>query len=131
FTDPEIQRTNLASVILQMAALRLGEVLDFPFIDPPDRRQVRDGVNLLHELGALDDAAALTQIGRRLANLPVDPRFGRMVLAAGERDCADEVVVIAAALSIQDPRERPVDEQQAADTAHRRFADPSSDFLAY
>src|SRR5439155_22451829 len=99
FTDPEVLRTNLASVILQMAALRLGEIEAFPFLDPPDRRQVRDGIALLQELGALDDEQRLTQVGRRIANLPVDPRFGRMVLEAGARNCADEVIVIAAALS--------------------------------
>src|SRR3954470_16812009 len=109
FTDPEILRTNLASVILQMAALRLGEIEAFPFLDPPDRRQIRDGVNLLHELGALEPAARdargrLTPLGRRLAQLPVDPRLGRMVLEADRLGCADEVIVIAAALSIQDPR---------------------------
>jgi ATP-dependent helicase HrpA len=129
FTDPEILRTSLAAVILQMAAARLGDVEDFPFLDPPDRRQVRDGLNLLHELGALSDGR-LTKMGRRLAGLPVDPRMGRMVLEAGARGCAEEVVVIAAALSIQDPRERPADRQAAADQAHARFADERSDFLA-
>src|SRR3954463_2458851 len=131
FTEPEILRTNLASVILQMAALRLGDVEDFPFLDPPDRRQIRDGVNLLVELGALDAAGALTQLGRRLAGLPVDPRFARMVLEADRLDCADEVIVIAAALSIQDPRERPADQREAADQQHARFAVEGSDFLAY
>jgi ATP-dependent helicase HrpA len=130
FTDPEVLRTSLAAVILQMAAARLGDVEDFPFLDPPDRRQVRDGVNLLVELGALDGSRALTPLGRRLARLPVDPRLGRMVLEAGERGCAEQVVVIAAALSIQDPRERPADQQAAADAAHARFADERSDFLA-
>jgi ATP-dependent helicase HrpA len=131
FTDPEILRTSLAAVILQMAAIGLGEVEAFPFIDPPDRRQVRDGVRLLQELGALDDGGGLTQLGRRLAQLPVDPRMARMVLEAGESGCAEEVIVIAAALSIQDPRERPTDARQAADELHARFADPDSDFLAY
>ena len=130
FTDPEILRTNLASVILQMAALRLGPIEDFPFLDPPDRRQVRDGVNLLTELGALDAAGQLTQVGRRLAALPVDPRYARMVLEAARLDCADEVIVIAAALSIQDPRERPADQRAQADQAHARFADETSDFLS-
>src|SRR5690349_9474302 len=111
FTDPEILRTNLASVILQMAALGLGDVEAFGFLDPPDRRQVRDGVNLLRELAALDGKGDLTELGRRLAQLPVDPRLGRMVLEADARGCADEVIVIAAALSIQDPRERPSDKQ--------------------
>jgi ATP-dependent helicase HrpA len=143
FTDPEILRTNLASVILQMAALGLGDIEDFPFLDPPDRRQVRDGVNLLHELGALErttaaDGAAgpgaavrLTDLGRRLAQLPVDPRMGRMVLEADRQSCAEEVIVIAAALSIQDPRERPADQQAQADQLHARFKDEHSDFVAY
>ena len=130
FTDPEILRTNLASVILQMAALRLGEVEDFPFLDPPDRRQVRDGIALLQELGALDAGAQLTSVGRRLAQLPLDPRMARMVLEAGRLGCATEVIVIAAALSIQDPRERPVDKEAEADAAHARFAGEGSDFLA-
>ncbi len=142
FTDPEILRTSLASVILQMAALGLGEVEDFPFLDPPDRRQIRDGINLLHELGALHPDAAdprkrLTPLGRRLARLPVDPRFGRMVLEADRLGCAEEVIVIAAGLSIQDPRERPTDAQQAASEQHARFhaspdgTDERSDFLAF
>ncbi len=138
FTDPEILRTSLASVILQMAAIGLGGIEEFPFLDPPDRRQVRDGLNLLHELGALHEPARagngagprLTPLGRRLAQLPVDPRLGRMVLEAGRLGCAQEVIVIAAALSIQDPRERPADKQAAADQMHARFADESSDFLA-
>src|SRR3954453_8213877 len=131
FTDPEILRTNLASVILQMAALRLGDGEDFPFLDPPDRRQIRDGIALLQELGALDSDAKLTQVGRRLAQLPLDPRLARMVLEAGRLGCATEVIVIAAALSIQDPRERPADAQQEADAAHARFAGEGSDFLAF
>jgi ATP-dependent helicase HrpA len=132
FTDPEILRTSLAAVILQMAAARLGDIEDFPFLDPPDRRQVRDGLNLLHELGALRlDDRSLTKLGRRLASLPVDPRLGRMVLEADRRDCADEAIVIAAALSIQGPRERPADRAAEADALHARFADESSDFLAY
>ena len=131
FTDPEILRTNLASVILQMLALGLGEIEKFPFLDPPDARQIRDGVNLLHELGALDpDGRRLTPLGKRLARLPVDPRLGRMVLEAGRLGCAAEVIVIAAALSIQDPRERPAEEREAADALHARFKDPDSDFLA-
>ena len=131
FTDPEILRTSLASVILQMAAIGLGRIEDFPFLDPPDRRQVRDGIRLLEELGALDAAGRLTKLGRRLADLPVDPRMARMVLEAGRRGCADEVTVIAAALSIQDPRERPSDQTAQADQLHARFADPDSDFIAY
>ena len=131
FTDPEILRTNLAAVILQMAALGLGDIEEFPFLDPPDRRQVRDGIRLLQELGAIDGDGRLTQIGRRLAQLPVDPRLGRMVLEAGELGCADEVIVIVAALSIQDPRERPAEQRAQADQQHARFADEASDFLAY
>ncbi|MEZ5114922.1 MAG: ATP-dependent RNA helicase HrpA [Candidatus Nanopelagicales bacterium] len=136
FTDPEILRTNLASVILQMAALDLGDIESFPFLDPPDRRSVADGVALLVELGALEPGSArtrptLTPLGRRLARLPLDPRWGRMVLAAEEHGSLREVLVVAAALSIQDPRERPLDKQQAADEQHRRFADPTSDFLGY
>ena len=130
FTDPEILRTNLASVILQMAALGLGSIEEFPFLEPPDRRQVRDGVLLLQELGALD-GGELTPLGRKLAQLPVDPRLGRMVLEADRLGCASEVVVIAAALSIQDPRERPSDHQAQADQAHARFRDDHSDFTAY
>jgi ATP-dependent helicase HrpA len=130
YTDPEILRTNLASVILQMTAAGLGEVASFPFIDPPDRRNIADGMALLAELGALDDKR-LTPLGRRLAQLPLDPRLGRMVLAAQDNGCVREVIVIAAALSIQDPRERPADMRQQADTLHARFADETSDFLAY
>ncbi|MFC5750926.1 ATP-dependent RNA helicase HrpA [Actinomadura rugatobispora] len=136
FTDPEILRTNLASVILQMTALGLGDIAAFPFVEPPDRRNVKAGVDLLHELGALDPAEKdprkrLTERGRRLAQLPIDPRLGRMVLEAEANGCVREVLIIAAALSIQDPRERPAEHQQAADEKHRRFADPTSDFLAY
>ena len=133
FTDPEILRTNLASVILQMAALGLGEIEAFPFLEPPDRRQVRDGVALLRELRALDPSAPqpLTPLGRDLARLPVDPRLGRMVLEAGRLGCVREVAVIAAALSIQDPRERPVEQRAQADQLHARFTDRSSDFLAF
>ncbi|HEU4910390.1 MAG TPA: ATP-dependent RNA helicase HrpA [Actinomycetes bacterium] len=134
FTDPEILRTNLASVILAMTALGLGDMTRFPFVEPPDHRQVKDGVALLEELGALDVTAAerrLTAVGRTLAQLPVDPRLGRMVIEADRNGCVPDVLVIAAALSIQDPRERPVEKQQAADTLHRRFADDRSDFLSY
>jgi ATP-dependent RNA helicase HrpA len=130
FTDAEILRTNLASVILQMTNLGLGEVLDFPFIDPPDRRNVKDGVNLLEELGALS-SGELTPLGRKLAQLPVDPRLARMVLEADRNGCVREVMVIAAALSIQDPRERPAEKREAADQQHARFADKESDFSAY
>ena len=130
FTDPEIQRTNLASVILQMAAARLGDVRRFPFVDPPDPRAITDGVKLLEELNAVKDDR-LTETGRQMARLPVDPRIARMIIESGQQGCAREMLVIAAALSIQDPRERPSDNQQAADTAHRRFAQPESDFLAF
>ncbi|MCW2947561.1 MAG: ATP-dependent helicase HrpA [Actinoallomurus sp.] len=130
YTDAEILRTNLASVILQMTNLGLGDILDFPFIDPPDRRNVKDGVNLLEELGALDKER-LTPLGRKLAQLPVDPRLARMVLEADRNGCVREVMVIVAGLSIQDPRERPADKRQAADERHARFADKESDFLAY
>lgn len=148
YTEPEILRTSLASVILQMAALGLGAVEDFPFLDAPDSRQVRSGLQLLTEIGAIEPAGAssarsddapdrgrggprLTQIGRRLARLPIDPRLGRMLLEAGELGCVGEVMVIVAALSIQDVRERPADKQEASDALHRRFADPTSDFLTY
>ncbi|MBP2186551.1 ATP-dependent RNA helicase HrpA [Amycolatopsis magusensis] len=136
FTDPEILRTNLASVILQMTSLGLGDIAAFPFVEPPDRRQVADGVNLLQELGAFDASAKevkdrLTDVGRKLAQLPVDPRLGRMVLEAEKAGCVREVLVIASALSIQDPRERPAEKQQAAGEKHARFTDKTSDFLAY
>ncbi|MBV9858354.1 MAG: ATP-dependent RNA helicase HrpA [Streptosporangiaceae bacterium] len=130
FTDPEILRTNLASVILQMAAAGLGDVRAFPFIDPPDARSIADGVRLLEELNAFA-SGRLTGLGRKLARLPVDPRIGRMILEADRNGCAREVLIIASALSIQDPRERPADAQQAADQAHRRFAEPDSDFAAF
>ena len=133
FTDPEVLRTSLASVILQMAALGLGEIEAFPFLEPPDRRQIRDGVALLHELRAFDPSAAepLLPLGRNLARLPIDPRLGRMVLEADKLGCAREVAVIAAALSIQDPRERPAEQRGQADQLHARFTDRSSDFLTY
>ena len=132
-TDPEILRTNLASVILQMTALGLGQVEDFPFVDAPDRRAIRDGIALLQELGALEEGRTprLTPLGRRLSQLPLDPRFARMVLEAGANGCLREVLVVASALTVQDPRERPADKQQAADAMHARFADPTSDFLSY
>ncbi len=130
FTEPEILRTNLASVILQMAAIGLGDVPAFPFIDPPDPRNIADGLTLLAELHAFS-GGRITGLGRRLARLPVDPRIGRMILEADRNGCVREVLVIASALSIIDPRERPTDAQQAADDKHRRFADPDSDFTAY
>ena len=163
FTDPEILRTNLASVVLRMISLGLGEVAEFPFVEPPDRRAVADGINLLHELGAVTERSAsgtsigtersasgtsigtesasagdsggahrkITEIGRSLDRLPVEPRFARMLLEGGRNGCAADVLVIVAALSIQDPRERPADNQQAADASHARFADPRSDFVGY
>lgn len=136
YTEPEILRTNLASVILQMTAIGLGDVAAFPFVDPPDARSVKDGVLLLEELGAIESSAdrterRLTPIGRSLAQLPIDPRLGRMVLEADRLGCTREVLVIAAALSIQDPRERPREKAQAAEELHRRFVVPDSDFLAF
>ncbi|NEC67514.1 ATP-dependent RNA helicase HrpA [Streptomyces sp. SID9727] len=136
FTDAEILRTNLASVILQMTAAGLGDIEKFPFIDPPDHRNIRDGVQLLQELGALDPAEKdpkkrLTPLGRKLSQLPVDPRLARMVVEADRNGCVREVMVIAAALSIQDPRERPSDKQTQADQQHARFKDETSDFLAF
>ncbi|MFE7120013.1 ATP-dependent RNA helicase HrpA [Streptomyces sp. NPDC057654] len=136
FTDAEILRTNLASVILQMTAAGLGDIEKFPFIDPPDRRNIKDGVDLLVELGAIDPKQKdvkkrLTPMGRKLSQLPVDPRLARMVLEADRNGCVREVMVIAAALSIQDPRERPSDKQAQADQQHARFKDESSDFLAF
>ncbi|GAA2661862.1 ATP-dependent RNA helicase HrpA [Paractinoplanes durhamensis] len=130
FTEPEILRTNLASVILQMTNLGLGDLAKFPFIDPPDRRNITDGIKLLEELGALDERK-LTPLGRQLAQLPVDPRLARMVIEADKQECVAEVMVIAAALSIQDPRERPTEKQQQADEKHARFVDKESDFFSY
>ena len=134
FTDPEILRTNLASVILQMTALGLGDIEAFPFVEAPDKRNIQDGVRLLEELGAINDKAQdpkkrLTEIGRKLARLPIDPRLARMVIEAPRFGCLKEVMVIASGLSIQDPRERPSDKQQSADDKHRRFFHEESDFL--
>jgi ATP-dependent helicase HrpA len=136
FTEPEIQRTSIASVILQMAALDLGDVESFPFLDPPDSRAVRDGIALLEELGAVDPERIgtgrwLTKLGRRLARIPLDPRLARMLIEADRNDCLREVLVIASALSIQDPRERPADHEAAADRLHHRFRDERSDLLAW
>jgi len=130
FTEPEIQRTNLASVILQMKALGLGDVAKFPFLESPDSQLISDGFKLLAELGAVDQNRELTSIGRQLARLPVDPRIARMLAASHEEGSLAEVLVIASALSIQDPRERPVDYQKAADAQHRQFQDRESDFLS-
>ena len=153
FTDPEILRTNLASVILQMASLRLGDIARFPFVEPPDRRNVKAGTDLLEELGAVAAAPApgrheksrsgpgnpmtsrsgvrLTDVGRRLARLPIDPRLGRMILEAERIGCLRDVLVIAAALSIQDPRERPEEQRAQADQLHARFKHDASDFLTW
>ena len=130
YTEPEILRSSLAAVILRMAALDLPVVEAFPFLEPPGPRAIADGYQLLHELGAVDTQRVLTPLGRELARLPVDPRIGRMVLAARERGCLAEVLVIASALSVPDPRERPLEKQQAADQAHLRFRDERSDFLS-
>ena len=131
FTSPEIQRTNLAAVILQTLALDLGPIDGFPFLDPPRPESIRDGYKTLFELGAIDDKRDLTPLGRQLARLPVDPRIGRIILAADKEACLADVLIIAAALEVQDPRERPQDKQQAADEAQAKFADADSDFLSY
>jgi ATP-dependent helicase HrpA len=130
FTEPEIQRTNLAAVILQMHALKLGDIDAFPFVEPPDGRMVRDGARTLRELGALTDEGQLTETGRRLAKLPLDPRLGRMLLAGADEHCLDEVAIIASALSVPDPRDRPADKQTQADQKHAPFRDEKSDFLS-
>jgi ATP-dependent helicase HrpA len=132
FTTPEIARSNLASVILQIETLRFGAIEDFPFIDPPRPSMIRDGYKTLHELGALgDDDEQVTDLGRRLSKMPVDPRVARMVLAGADEGVLDEVLVIASGLEVQDPRERPMDQQNQADQAHEQFADARSDFLSY
>ncbi len=131
YTVPEIQRTNLAAVILQTKALQLGPIERFPFLDPPKPEAVRDGYRTLVELGALDAKGELTEVGRQLSRLPVDPRFGRMILAAAEEGCLHEVLIIAAALSVQDPRERPLEKQESADACHALLADAQSDFVGY
>ncbi|REH36908.1 ATP-dependent helicase HrpA [Paraperlucidibaca baekdonensis] len=131
FTDPEIQRTNLAAVILQMQLLKLGNIDDFPFLDRPDSRLVNDGLRLLDELGALDSSLRITSVGRQIAQLPLDPRLARMVIAAAPLGALHEVLVIVAALSVQDPRERPHDKQQAADERHAQFRHEDSDFLFF
>ncbi|MDX1594423.1 MAG: ATP-dependent RNA helicase HrpA, partial [Gammaproteobacteria bacterium] len=128
FTDPEILRTNLAAVVLQMASLGLGAVEEFPFIDPPEQRLINDGYTVLFELGAVDAERRLTKLGERLARLSVDPRLGRMLLAGADEGALAETLVIAAALAIQDPRERPAEQRGAADAAHKAFADERSDF---
>jgi ATP-dependent helicase HrpA len=131
FTDPEILRSSLAGVILRMKSLKIGAVEDFRFLDPPLARMIADGYQLLAELGAVDDSNALTKVGWRLTKFPIDPKIARMILAAKDENCLSEVLVIAAALSVQDPRERPFERQEAADRAHQRFQDERSDFLGY
>src|SRR4051794_10715778 len=131
FTDPEILRSSLASVILRMGALRLGDIEDFPFVDAPASRMIADGYQLLGELGAVNEARALTPVGQQLAKLPIDPRVARMLVAAKQEGCLKEVLIIAAALSVQDPRERPIDKQEAVTQAHAEFVDDRSDFLGY
>ena len=131
FTDPEILRSSLASVILRMKSLHLTAIESFPFLEPPPGRAIADGYQLLNELGAVDDDNALTSLGRELARLPLDPRVGRMILAARDQQALREVLVIASALSVQDPRDRPLEAQEQADQAHRRFADERSEFLQW
>lgn len=131
FTEPEIQRTNLAAVILQMKALGFGDIDAFPFIDPPDTRMIKDGYRVLEELGAVDGLRKISKIGRKLSRLPVDPRIGRMLLEGAHTGCLTETLVIAAALSVQDPRDRPMDKQAEADEAHALFKDERSDFIGY
>lgn len=131
FTVPEILRTSLASVILQMLSLRLGDINDFPFIEPPSSKMINDGFTLLTEFGATNENRELTEIGWQLSKMPIDPRIGRMIFAAKVENCLNEVLIIASALSIQDPRERPMDAQQAADAAQQKFVEKNSDFLSY
>lgn len=131
FTDPEIVRSNLAAVILRMATLKLGNVAEFPFIEAPDSRYINDGFQVLQELGAVDERNELTPLGKQMARLPVDPKIARMLLAAQRHDCVAEMLVIVSALSIQDPRERPLEARDAAQKAHERFHDKQSDFLVY
>ncbi|MDB5746156.1 MAG: hrpA, partial [Massilia sp.] len=131
FTEPEILRSSLAAVILRMKSLHLTDVETFPFIEPPQGRAIADGYQLLQEVGAVDDTNELTPLGRKLARLPLDPRVGRMILASLDNDCLSEMLVIAAALSVQDPRDRPMEYQQQADEKHKKFADEKSEFLSF
>lgn len=131
YTQPEIQRTNLANVILQMKALKLGKLEDFPFLDPPTPSAIRTGLKTLFELGAVDEEENLTPIGRKMGNLPVDPRIAKMILAAEDEQCVEEVLIITSALELRDPRDRPLDKQKAADEAHEKFQHETSDFLSY
>src|SRR5690606_31130524 len=131
FTDPEILRSSLASVILRMKALRLNEVEDFPFVDAPSGRAIADGYQLLQEIGAIDDQRTLTAIGKEVSRLPVDPRIARMILAARDQQCLNEMLIIASALSVQDPRERPLESRDVAERAHQVFVEAQSEFLSY
>jgi ATP-dependent helicase HrpA len=131
YSDPEILRSSLAGVILRMKSLRLGDVENFPFLDPPPTKAIHDGYQLLHELGAVTETQALTPIGRELAKMPLDPRIARMIVAARDEGCLREVLIIAAALTVRDPRERPQEKQGTADAAHRKFADEKSEFLSW
>ncbi len=131
YTDPEIFRVSLATVILRMSALQLGEVSEFPFLEPPTPRMIADGYQLLNELNALDEQRQLTPLGHELAKLPLDPKIARLLLAGRQYHCLTEILIIASALSLQDPRDRPLERQEAADAAHKRFADERSDFLAF
>jgi ATP-dependent helicase HrpA len=130
FTDPEIVRTNLAAVILQMLQLRIGDIRNFPFVDPPDSRMISDGFKLLEELQAVTEDGKLSNLGKRLVNIPLDPRFARMLLESAKNGCLAEVMIITTGLSIQDPRERPADKQQAADQSHKKWQEPNSDFVS-
>ena len=129
FTEPEIMRTNLSAVILQMISLNLGDIEDFPFLEPPEDKMIRDGKTVLHEVNALDKAGKLTEIGKQLAKLPTDPKLARMLLAAAHEHCLTEVAIIVSVLSVQDPREKPADKMQQADVKHAAFRHPESDFL--
>jgi ATP-dependent helicase HrpA len=131
FTDPEILRSSLAAVILRMKSLHLTDVESFPFIEPPQGRAIADGYQLLQEVGAVDEFNQLTPLGRKLAKLPLDPRVGRMILAAVDGNCLAEMLIVASALSVQDPRDRPMEYQQQADEKHKKFADEKSEFLSY
>ncbi|MFK8066990.1 MAG: ATP-dependent RNA helicase HrpA [Gammaproteobacteria bacterium] len=129
FTDPEIKRTSLASVILQLSSLRFGDIEEFPFVEPPEGRYINDGYKLLEELGAVDSSRNITSTGKKLAKLPVDPRIGRMILAAHDQNCMTEILIIASALSVQDVRDKPMEKMQQADEAHAKFSDEDSDFI--
>src|SRR5690606_36548615 len=131
FTDPEVLRSSLASVILRMKALKLDDIETFPFVDRPPGRAIADGYHLLQELGAIDEQNQLTEVGRTLSRLPVDPRLARMILAAKDQQCLNEMLIIASALSVQDPRDRPMQEREASEAAHAKFGDDKSEFLSY